>query len=148
MPRSHLRPQPPARGWCWGCPASSGTVEDTEHLSNRKYHQVSHQVSQEALPGSAPLCSRDPNTLVFQGQTSSALAVTLWVSGSPQNCNISGMETEAGVGRREQQLLKPDFLRLLCILSLQILGHGQRRERSGTQRTGAGGDHEPWLYWS
>lgn len=84
-----------------------------------------------------------PTRWCFRGRLPPALAITHGSSGSPQNCNISGMETGGRCRERGQQLLKPDFLRLLCVLSLQILGHGQREGRSGTQRAGAGGDHEP-----
>ena len=61
---------------------------------------------------------------------------------APKTATYQAQRQEAGVGRG-QRLLKPDFLRLLCILSLQILGLGQWEGRSGTQRAEAGGDHEP-----
>ena len=84
-----------------------------------------------------------PTRWHFRSRLPPALAITHGSFGSPQNCNISGTETGGRCRERGQWLLKPDFLRLLCILSLQILGRGQQEGRLGTQRAGAGGDHEP-----
>ena len=63
---------------------------------------------------------------------------------APQTADsLSGTETGDRCRERGQRLLKPDFLRLLCLLSLQILGGGQWEGRLGTQRAGAGSDHKP-----
>lgn len=125
-------------GECRICLARSGT----QSTSPSKY--PGEPPGESGRPCLAQTCSRDPNTLVFPGRLPPALAITHGSSWQPQNCNISGMETGGRCREREQQLLKEtDFLRLLLVLQPPDSGTWPAGGRSGTQRTGAGSDHEP-----